>query len=187
MKIYILNTPEQSCNYVSSISEKFNQYLDASGILYADEIANTIIKKGLNIDKIFSSPFLNSLQFSYPLAKKINKKICIEYSLYPFLNNNIGGEQFMTKHFNEHFFGFNYLFDYVNSYYESFTLQSNISCFESINEMNNRVNSFIYSLSVKYKEKKGDILFVTHVEISDAINNFLNNNNNIKFEILNIS
>ena len=184
MKIYILNTPYQSCNYVSSISEKFNQYLDASGILYADKIADTIIQRGANIDKIFSSPFLNSLQFCYPLAKKINKKICIDYSLYPFLDNDIGGEHFMTKHFNEHFFGFNYLFDYVNSYYNSFTLQSNISCFETAVDMNNRVNSFLYTLSLKYKDRKGDILFVTHSRISDAINTFVNNNNNIDVEIL---
>jgi phosphohistidine phosphatase SixA len=79
MKIVLLRHEERE-NDVG-----FYSNLTENGIIKSCVLPKKLRK--LNIDIIFSSPFIRTLQTVYKYALKYNKKINIEYGLYEYLHN----------------------------------------------------------------------------------------------------
>ena len=147
-------------------SPQFLTELTGVGFEQADELVEILPQ---NIDIIFSSPFLRTIQTIFPYCKKYNKKINIENSLY---------EHCQSPYFNISNIRHN-VSEFINSHpklqkiyykdYKSGFLSSNIRLDPELYILKNRVTPFIYKLIHKYKNTNKQILLVTHMSICNLI------------------
>lgn len=86
MKLILLRHEERTydISFYSELTEK--------GIMGSLELSKKIKRFGAEhgfnkIDIIYCSPFIRTLQTIYPLCKKLNRKVNIEYGLYEYLHN----------------------------------------------------------------------------------------------------
>lgn len=63
----------------------FYSELTENGIINSHLLSSSL--DNLNIDIIFTSPFIRVLQTIYPYCKEHNKKVNIEYGLYEYIHN----------------------------------------------------------------------------------------------------
>ena len=160
MKIILLRHEERGYNigFFSNLTE--------NGMLRAHTSLPLNLKK-LNIDIIFSSPFIRTLQTIYPYAIQNNIKINIEYGLYEYQHNPyfLLGQWYYTlddiKDTN--------LKSIINNNYKSIVVKDDFSILEDENDLGNRINKFIDYLKINYKNKT--ILIVTHKGVINKIKN----------------
>lgn len=156
-------------------SSLFFTPLTDKGIENAKKIKDVLPE---NIDIIYSSPFLRTLQTIYPYCKKYNKKINAENAFYEFCQK----PDFYFENYRhwiseyEKFQHFNYLLDIINKDYQSKVFVSNIKFPENELNLRNRVFPFIYNLCNKYKNTNKTILIVTHMSICNFIKKVFNKN-----------
>lgn len=125
-------------------------------------IENIALYKKHHINKIFSSPYLHTLQSCLPYAKHINENINIECALYDVLDDE---RYVFLKHHN-------YLRDIskkyscikaVDPYYKSTVITSNVSFNETPQEIINRLCGFLYPFITNTDPKHNEnILLMTH-------------------------
>ena len=169
MKLIILRHEERpdSSLFFTPLTEK--------GKINAKELEN---KLPSNIDIIYSSSFLRTLQTIYPYCMKYNKKVNAENAFYEFCQapdfnyNNYRhsvSEYKNLKHY-EH------LKSIINYKYKSNIFVSNIKFPEEEINIRNRVFPFIYNLCKKYKNTNKTILIVSHMSICNFIKKVFNKN-----------
>uniref|UniRef100_A0A6C0C4R1 Phosphoglycerate mutase n=1 Tax=viral metagenome TaxID=1070528 RepID=A0A6C0C4R1_9ZZZZ len=152
--------------------------LTLKGLTQASKLADELTS--YNIDIIYSSPFLRTLQTVYPFCIKTNKKINIENAFYECLSS----EEF-NYHNYRHFpqelqLSHPHLLSIINNNYHTKLLVSNISYTETHQQIKNRVFPFIYNLCQQHKHRNTTILIVTHATIANAIKIFFNHE--VKFD-----
>jgi broad specificity phosphatase PhoE len=146
-----------------SIDLGFFSELTEEGIKQSILLENKL--KNYDIDVIFSSPFIRTLQTIYPYASKYKKKVNIEYGLYEYLHN----PYFMI-------FPWYYTYDdiedidlkkIINKKYNSKINLSKFIVLEDETHLEMRIKKFFDYLKKKYKNKT--VLIVSHMGVINKI------------------
>ena len=121
--------------------------------------------KNLNIDVIFSSPFIRTLQTIYPYCKKYNTKINLEYGLYEYIHNPyfIFNSWYYTKDDVED----KDLISIVNNNYESVVNKNDFTVLEDEINLEQRIIKFFSFLNMFYNSNT--LLIVSHKGIINKI------------------
>lgn len=146
------------------------------GHINAQQACNTM--ETYNITKIFSSPFLRTIQTSHYYSKEHNIPINIDYSLCEFVDSDDKHKMYSSN---------NYIIPYElkNTYNINTThmIKNTFNNDETINMCITRVYEFLNNIKKQYEHTDENILLVTHMSIVNiilAITNFtLNDNLNI--------
>ena len=142
----------------------FNSNLTDNGIIRS---CTSLIEKleKLNIDIIFCSPFIRTLQTIFPYSYKYDKKINIEYGLYEYLHNPyflIYKWYYDISEIND-----NDLNSIINLDYKSIIKKDDFNVLENENDLEKRIKIFINFLKQNYNNK--NILIVSHKGVINKI------------------
>jgi 2,3-bisphosphoglycerate-dependent phosphoglycerate mutase len=162
MKIYILRHEDrtQDCTFFSPLSEV--------GLRNAKRLVQVL--KDNNINLIFSSPFIRTLQTVNPYLKETNQLVNIEYGLSEIHHQDIippksvglSLPEYMAKHYN------------YNSNYNSFIKHNEIKYPENIKDLQNRMIKVIKYIIMNYYKTELNILIVTHQSLCDTMIKIIN-------------
>jgi broad specificity phosphatase PhoE len=157
MKLYILRHEDrtQDATFFSPLTKKG---LDNSIKLieYLDDI---------DIDFIYSSPFIRTLQTIHPYAKKHNKKINIDYGIAEIQHPTIIPEKSYQVRLPEYLCeSFNY-----NPKYNSSMEPENFEFPEDEHKLTKRVKNFLKKIMTDYCNKKCNVLLVSHQAVCNII------------------
>lgn len=153
MKIYILRHEDrtQDCSFFSPLTE--------IGLENAEKLIPKL--KECNINLVYSSPFIRTLQTVNPYCKETNQKINLEYSLCELHHEDIIAKQSVGIYLPEYIaLAFNY-----NSNYKSLIKPSDINYPESEENVNYRIKKFLKDLICKNYKDNVNILLVTHQSV----------------------
>jgi broad specificity phosphatase PhoE len=165
MKIYILRHEDRThdCTFFSPLTEfgltnsiKLIKYLDMS-----------------NINLIFSSPFIRTLQTVFPFVKNKGYKINIEYGLSEIHHEDIIPKksvglllpEYLGKYYN------------YNCNYESIISTFNIKYPEKYKDVVTRIKIILKNLIENYINTDYNILLVTHQSLCKAMLEIINSCN----------
>lgn len=162
MRIYILRHEERT------IDASFFGPLTTNGIINSIKLVPILEK--LKITKIYSSPFVRTLQTIIPYSKKKSIKINLEYGLVEIQHPDIiapkgvGVElpDYLEKEFNK------------NIYYTSFIKSSNLVYPENTNLLTQRTKRIIKEIIADNCNSNENILIVTHQGLCQVILNIIN-------------
>lgn len=141
----------------------FYSNLTINGKINSIKLSSKLEKE--NIDVIFSSPFIRTLQTICPYSIQYNKKVNIEYALYEYIHNpyfliynqlnnvdNIDDED---------------LKNIIDKNYNSIISTNEIKILENEKNLEDRIIKFFNYLMINYKGKT--VLLVTHKAIINKI------------------
>jgi broad specificity phosphatase PhoE len=127
------------------------------------ELVNSLIYQ--NIDEIYVSPFLRTIQTVMTLADELGKKLKIEYGLYEYIHNL----KFNDKNW---YHGVDELIErhpevdtYIDWGYDSKVEKSDFQILEDEKSLERRIRKFMKTL----EGKDGTILLVTHMGVINKI------------------
>ena len=153
-------------------SPKFFSSLTPKGLENSNLLVTKI--KDLQIDEIFCSPFLRTIQTITPYVKETNQKINIEYALYEAVKQNTFTNDDYLHSYEELFDMESDYKNLINSHYISFFHPKNIDFPENLDKIYLRIVPFLENLK-KYSENK-NVLLVTHMTTALMIKEYLVNN-----------
>lgn len=166
MRIYILRHEERTidCTFFAPLTKK--------GLENSMKLTNYLLP--LNIDEIYCSPFIRTLQTINPYINKTNKKIKLEYglieikheSIIPPKSHNVELPNYLAEFFN---------YD-IN--YETVINTNQIKYPENTNDLKNRIYFFLRHLLMNNYKTNKNILLVTHQGVCSIILSILKINNN---------
>jgi 2,3-bisphosphoglycerate-dependent phosphoglycerate mutase len=178
MKIYILRHEDrtQDCTFFSPLTEL--------GLQNSKKLAD--ILKEHNINLIFSSPFIRTLQTVNPYLKNNNLTVNLEYGLceiqhpdiIPLKSVGVTLPEYLAKHYN------------YNPKYTSYIKHDGLKYPENTKELQNRTIKIIKHIIKEYYMSNLNILLVTHQGICNTILKIINKSssnykNKLGLEILN--
>jgi 2,3-bisphosphoglycerate-dependent phosphoglycerate mutase len=172
MKIYILRHEDRTMD-ASFFAPLTKEGLDNSVKLIK-------LLKEHKIDKIFSSPFIRTLQTIHPYAKSINEPICIDYSLseiqhpeiIPKKSFQISLPLYISESFN------------CNPKYTSIFNPMDHIYPENEKIVEKRVKKFITKLVNEYLKSRANIVIVSHQIVCNIILQIVNRyNKNINLDV----
>tara|TARA_B110000211_G_C14093227_1_gene560751 strand:- start:2144 stop:2719 length:576 start_codon:yes stop_codon:yes gene_type:complete len=150
------------------LANTFFVSLTEMGKAGAQELGHTL--EHANIDIIFCSPFLRTIQTILPYCIRTNTKINVEYSVYEYIHQDCFTiDNYSHSHY-ELYTTHPQIEHYVNADYNSFTQLSDIVYNEQISNVLDRVIPFITHLE-SYAGK--NILIVAHGTILGVINKYI--------------
>jgi len=157
MNIYIVRHEDrtQDATFFSPLTDV--------GLTNSDKLKETL--KMLQIDQIYSSPFIRTLQTVFPYSNSSNIKIKAEYSLGEKIDSFIIPEnsyqiklpQYISKSFN------------VDPSYTSLLQPENNKFNESFSDVESRIKLFLKKIIKQNCKKQTNILLVTHQAVACAI------------------
>jgi broad specificity phosphatase PhoE len=162
MKIYILRHEDrtQDCSFFAPLTE--------TGLTNAQNLVEKL--KEVNVDLIFSSPFIRTLQTVYPYAKEANLKINLEYGLSELHHADIIPAKAVGISLPEYIAeSFNY-----ESYYKTIFKPTDITYPETNKDVVLRVKRVLKDIISKYYETSHVILLVSHQSICNSILQIIN-------------
>lgn len=121
--------------------------------------------KEIDIDYIYCSPFIRTLQTIHPYAKEYGKKINIEYAIAELQHTSIIPPSSFTVRLPEYLaesFGY-------NSHYKTSLEPEKFNYPENEHILAKRVKTFLNKLMSEHLEKKCNILIVTHQAVCNII------------------
>ena len=137
-----------------------------------------------NIDYIFSSPFIRTLQTVYFVSKNLGIKVNPEYGLYEYLSTI---NFLVTKWYHElkelkktEFDSF--LLDIINKKYKSVCDKNDLSVLENHEKLEKRLSKFLLSIFNNKKYYNKTILIVSHQATLNMISNILIKKTNLKHQ-----
>jgi broad specificity phosphatase PhoE len=161
MKLYILRHEERisDATFFSPLTEK--------GLINSNNLVNKLEK--LNITKIYSSPYIRTLQTIYPFSIKKNIKVNLEYNLIEIQHESIIAPKskgiklpsYMAAMFN------------YNPDYKSAMQPEMINYPETFEQVEYRTKQFLKALISKYHNTNEVILLVTHQSLCQVILNII--------------
>ena len=162
MKLYILRHEERGneTNLMTPLNYK--------GVVNSEILIDILDNE--NIDLIFSSPFVRTLQTIYPYAKKSDIEINVDYSLSEYHSRRLICREEYGKYLPTNILK---LFNY-NSNYKSLINPNDIYYPETNFDCLSRVKSFLRYIIKHYKHTDKNILIVTHMHICLDILNIVN-------------
>ena len=162
MKIYILRHEDRThdCTFFSPLTEL--------GLHNSKKLIKLL--KENNINLIFSSPFIRTLQTIKPYLKNYNFSVNLEYGLCEIQHpdiippKSVGIElpQYMAKHYN------------YNPDYISFIKHNELKYPENTKDLQSRTIKIIRNIIEQYYDKDLNILLVTHQGLCDTILKIIN-------------
>jgi len=162
MKIYILRHEDRTkdCTFFSPLTEL--------GLRNAKKLIP--ILKNININLIFSSPFIRTLQTVHSFLRESNQTVNIEYGLSEIYHQDIIPPEsvglilpeYLAKHYN------------YNPDYISFIKYNEIKYPENTKDCQNRMIKFIKCIIEKYYKTDLNILIVTHQGPCDTMIKIIN-------------
>jgi broad specificity phosphatase PhoE len=168
MKIYILRHEDrtQDCSFFSPLTKL--------GLDNSIKLINYLKKE--NINNIYCSPFIRTLQTIYPFVKVNNKKINLEYGLceihhpdlIPKKAVGINLPEYLAESFN------------CNINYKSFIKSTEIVYPENNIEVSKRVKKLLHKLILENYKSDENFLLVTHQSVCCELLKIVNKN--IKLE-----
>jgi len=136
--------------------------------------------ESLNIDVIYSSPFIRTIQSIEPYANKYDIKINVENSLYEFMHS----ESFTLDNYRHTIDELNNFMNIVNTDYKSFLSMDNLEKPRIDKNSTNyetkiikRIENFLNYLHDLYQHTNKNILLVTHKGTINAMLIHLQKNN----------
>ena len=171
MIIYLLRHEDrtQDCTFFSPLTE--------NGLENAEKLIDVL--KKLKINKIYSSPFIRTLQTIYPYSKKYNYKINIDYSLaelqHPDLIPPNSYQVTLPKYLEKKF---NY-----NENYNSTMLPTEFNYPENNIELSKRVKKIFKKIINNNHQTNNIIILVTHQGICNTIFKIISKNKDFKKNI----
>lgn len=157
MKIYIIRHEDrtQDATMFSPLTEE--------GIKNSLNLIDIV--SSLNVDKLYSSPFIRTLQTIFPFAKKKNIKINIDYGIaelqHPDLIPPNSYKVHLPKYIAEQFNG--------NNNYTSSIQPIDYQYPESSTELTKRVKSFLKKIINNHQDNNNIILLATHQGVCNTI------------------
>jgi broad specificity phosphatase PhoE len=165
MKIYILRHEDRT------MDASFFAPLTKEGLEKSVKLIK--ILKNQDINKIYSSPFIRTLQTIYPYSKDTNKKINLEYSLseiqHPHIIPSKSYQVSLPEYIAE---SFNY-----NPKYISIFNPINHTYPEDEKSVEKRIKNFISRLLNDHINSEYNIILVTHQIVCNLILKIVNRNN----------
>ena len=162
MKIYILRHEDrtQDCSFFSPLTEQ--------GLQNSKKLVK--ILKENNINMIYSSPFIRTLQTVYPYLKATNQLVNLEYGLSEIYHSDIIPAkayglilpEYLAKKYK------------YNPEYESLIKPNEIKYPEIEIECENRMKKVIKNIIKKYYKYDLNILIVTHQSLCKSIIKVIN-------------
>ena len=162
MKIYILRHEDRThdCSFFSPLTEK--------GLIKSNKLIK--ILKSHNINLIFSSPFIRTLQTIHPYLKEMEYQVNIEYGLSEIQHSSIIAPKtfgvilpnYMEKHYK------------YNPEYKSFISHNGMKYPEESLDCYIRTKKMFKHIIEKYYRTDFNILLVTHQGICTSILRFIN-------------
>lgn len=152
-------------------SPKFFTSLTIKGLNNSELLIDKI--KNLEIDLIFCSPFLRTVQTIYPYAANTSKKINIEYALYEAVKNDTFRKEDYLHDYTELYRVNNCFRGIINENYKSFLDKKGIDYPEDLNKIYSRLVPFLENLKTDYRDK--NVLLVTHMTTALVISEYLLN------------
>jgi len=172
MKIYILRHEDrtQDCSFFSPLTE--------TGLNNSIKLINYLKKE--NINNIYCSPFIRTLQTIYPYSKNNNFKINLEYGLSELHHQDlipkkalgISLPEYLAKAFN------------CNLDYKTVIKSTDIVYPETNDEVGKRVKRFLQNLIIENINSSQNIVIVSHQSICCEILKIVNKNNKIDESLL---
>lgn len=163
MKLYLLRHEKRDIR-----NPTFYSTLLKSGLEDAEKLK--FILEKINIDLIFSSPFIRVLQTIKPYCDMKNMNVNIEYSLYEQIANHINVDYYFDENnFQIDLENNNELFYLKEPNYKSFLQLDNI---EFTNDTIKRSTNFFNYIINKYKDTDHNILISSHAGIIAEMVNF---------------
>ena len=156
MKIYILRHEKrpEDCSFFVPLSE--------DGLANSKKLVPLL--KNCNIDLIFSSPFIRTLQTIYPYAKSENKKINLEYGLCEIHHEDIipkkGANMLLPDYLAKIFL--------ANDNYETIIRNTDIIYPEKVKACEDRMIRVLRYIIGKYYKTNHNIVLVTHQNLCSA-------------------
>ena len=174
MKLYILRHEDRGkeTNIFTPLNYK--------GIENSEKLIDVLKKENINL--IFSSPFVRTLQTIYPYSKETNNKINVEYSLSEYHSRRLISREMYGTELNENILK---IFNY-NPNYKSLINAKDIYYPETNMDCLSRVKYFLRYIIKKYKHTDYNILIVTHMHICLDILNIVNPKINNKINMINL-
>lgn len=172
MKVFILRHEDRTQDAT------FFSPLTSSGLENSEKLVNVL--KNLKINKIYSSPFIRTLQTIYPYSEKYNVRINLEYSLSEIQHPHIIPEKsyqvrlpsYMAKNFN------------YNEKYTSLLDPINHNYPENEKSVSSRVKHFLNVLFNNKLNRSDNVLIVTHqIVCNEILKISTKNNNNIQVDV----
>jgi len=162
MKIFILRHEDrtQDCTFFSPLTEL--------GLNNAKKLIE-VLKKN-NINMIFSSPFIRTLQTVTPFLKETNQLVNLEYGLSEIHHQSIIPPKsvglllpdYLAKYYN------------YNPEYKSFIKSNEIKYPENKKDCQNRMRKVIKNIIEKYYKTELNILIVTHQSLCETVIKIIN-------------
>lgn len=166
MKIYILRHEDrtQDCSFFAPLTK---QGLDNS-VKLIDKL------KKHNINLVFSSPFIRTLQTIYPYVKEKGMKINLEYGLSELHHTDLIPPKAVGISLPE------YLAELFNSNpeYKTVIKPTDIPYPENNSNVTGRVKEFLRTLFVEYSKTDYNIVIVTHQSVCNSILGLVNKHSN---------
>ena len=172
MKIYILRHENrtQDCSFFSPLTEL--------GLSNSNKLVSLLNE--LNIDIIYSSPFIRTLQTIKPYILYSKKNINIEYGLSEIHHSDIITKKAVGIILPEYIAkSFNYNCNYI-----SIITHTDIKYPEKYSDIIIRIKKILYNLIKKYYNTNINILLVTHQSLCSAILEIVNKYNIIDTHII---
>ena len=157
-------------------SPKFFSSLTVKGIDNSELLIDKI--KKLEIDIIFCSPFLRTVQTVYPYLADTGQKINIEYALYEAVKQDTFTKEDYLHDYTELYRVNNSFRNVINENYKSFLDKNSIDFPENLSKIYKRVVPFIENIKKVHKNK--NILIVSHMTTILAIKEYLVNNRELE-------
>ena len=169
MKIYIIRHEDRTQDAT------FFSPLTSIGIENS-KLLSKLLKK-ININLIFSSPFIRTLQTITTYANEVKLPIKIDYALVESINPyiipqnsyNVSLPKYIANYFN------------VEPTYKSIISPDELIWNEKIKDIKKRVKKFLYYLINTYAKTNKNIIIVTHQVIINCIININNKKHCIEY------
>ena len=124
-----------------------------------------------NIDVIYSSPFLRTLETIYPTAKFLKKKVNVEYGLYEYVHNPLFTFTDWYHRVDELWEEHPHLKKMVNERYRSVVTQDDFEIMEDEKRLERRLTPFLHQILREDSQKT--VLLVTHGGVINKIKDML--------------
>ena len=158
MKIILLRHEERNTDV------GFNSNLTDKGILNTVNLSNKL--KNLNIDYIYSSPFIRTLQTIYYYSSKYNIQVNIDNGLYEYLHSPyflINKSHYTIDDIND-----KDLLSIINKNYKSQINLNDLYVLENEKDIQRRISIF-FDYLIKHHKSNDTILIVSHKGIINKI------------------
>lgn len=124
-----------------------------------------------NIDIIYSSPFLRTLETVYPTAKFLKKKVNVEYGLYEYVHNPLFTLTNWYHDVDELWKEHPHLKKMVNERYQSVMTKDDFEIMEDEKRLERRLTPFLHKILREDSQKT--VLLVTHGGVINKIKDML--------------